>query len=89
VTKKKTQWFVYIIESDKGNLYTGITTDPARRFKEHQNSKALGAKFFRSQRAKKIVYQEPQINRSQASKRESFIKKLTKKNKLKLISSIT
>jgi putative endonuclease len=89
VTKKKTVWFVYIIESEKGNLYTGITTDLERRFQEHLHSKAKGAKFFRTQKALRIVYQEHQKNRSLASKRESFIKKLTRKSKLKLISSIT
>ena len=89
MTKKKTAWFVYIIESEKGNLYTGITTDLERRFEEHLSSKSKGAKFFRTQRALRIVYQEQQKNRSLASKRESFIKKMTRKNKLKLISSIT
>jgi putative endonuclease len=28
-------WTVYIIESERGTLYTGITTEPARRFREH------------------------------------------------------
>ena len=89
MTKNKTVWFVYIIESEKGNLYTGITTDLERRFQEHLTSKAKGAKFFRTQKAIQIVYREEQKNRSLASKREAFIKKMTRKNKLKLISSIT
>lgn len=31
-------WFVYIIRCDDGSLYTGITTDPARRWREHSRA---------------------------------------------------
>ena len=39
-------WYVYIIRASDQSLYTGITTDPERRFAEHQSGKA-GAKYFR------------------------------------------
>ncbi len=77
-------WFVYIIEADNGHLYTGITTDIARRLSEHK-SKRTGARFFNTSPAKKIVYQETCSNRSIASKREAAIKKLTRKAKIALI----
>ena len=81
-----TNWFLYIVETENGKLYTGITTDVERRFKEHKGNKK-GAKFFRSSTAKKVVYQEQFENRSAASKREAEIKKLTRASKLKLIYS--
>ncbi|WP_438970158.1 GIY-YIG nuclease family protein [Methylophaga sp.] len=81
----KTEWFVYIIEADNGKLYTGITTDIERRFKQHQ-SHSGGARFFHTSQAKKLVYQEMQPDRSTASKREASIKKLSRKAKLTLIS---
>jgi putative endonuclease len=79
-------WFVYIVEAENGHLYTGITTDLERRFNQHQ-SKQGGARFFHTSAAKKLVYQETQPNRSEASKREAAIKKLSRKSKQALILS--
>lgn len=78
-------WKVYIIESELGKLYTGITTDLDRRMKEHTNLKK-GAKFFRFSKPKKIIFQEKAENRSLATKRESEIKKMNRKKKLELIA---
>ena len=77
-------WFVYMIESEKGKIYTGITTDVERRFKEHKEKKC-GAKFFHSDPPKKIVRVEEAPDRSVASKREAQIKKLTRAQKIELI----
>lgn len=77
-------WYVYIIQTEKNKLYTGIATDVKRRFKEHQTGK--GAKYFRTDRPVLIVYTERKRNRSTASKREAAIKKLTRPKKLELIS---
>ncbi len=79
-------WFVYIVEAENGHFYTGITTDIARRFSQHQ-SKQGGARFFHTSAAKKLVYQESQPNRSEASKREAAIKKLSRKEKITLIKN--
>ena len=85
--KDTQQWWVYMVETVSGKLYTGITTDPQRRLDEHQNNPKLGARFFRSDPAKAMVYQELQTDRASASKREAAIKKLTRKGKLELINS--
>lgn len=82
---KKT-WFLYIISTEKGKLYTGITVDLERRFYEHLFG-IKGAKFFRSDEPQEIVHTEVFINRSEASKREYQIKKMSRKNKIKLINS--
>ncbi len=94
----ESSWFLYIIETEKGSLYTGITTDVERRWSEHlataKSAKGLaatsakskkGAKFFRSQMPKKVVYTETFGSRSEASKREAEIKQFSKKEKLELI----
>ncbi len=81
----KVEWFVYIIEADNGKLYTGITTDIERRFRQHQTHSG-GARFFHTSQAKKLVYQETQPDRSSASKREAAIKKLSRQAKLTLIA---
>ncbi|NQY27126.1 MAG: GIY-YIG nuclease family protein [Piscirickettsiaceae bacterium] len=82
----QSNWFVYIVEAENGYLYTGITTDLARRFSEHR-SKQGGAKFFNSSAAKEMVFYEPHPNRSSASKREAAIKKLSRKAKIDLIET--
>lgn len=81
-----TQWFVYIIHCTDGVLYTGITTDVQRRYKQHASLQ--GAKFFRGRKPQKLVYQESGHDRSSASKREIEIKKLTRMGKIQLILSI-
>lgn len=79
-------WYVYIVETTTGKYYTGITTDIERRFKEHCSSKK-GAKFFRSNTPKKIIYSEEYENRSLASKREWEIKQMSKAKKVELVHS--
>ena len=84
--KKNTNWQVYIIETKTGKLYTGITTDIKRRLNEHKKNK--GAKYFRLESPKEIVFLEVCKNRSEATKRELEIKRFNKSEKLKLIKSI-
>ncbi|QPJ61141.1 MAG: GIY-YIG nuclease family protein [Candidatus Nitronauta litoralis] len=84
VTPPKKEWAVYIIESDSGKLYTGITTDVERRYDEHATNPKKGARFFRTSRPKKLVYSEKGFTRSEAGKREIAIKRMTRADKLKL-----
>lgn len=79
------EWIVYIIQTTSGNLYTGITNDLERRFKNHQQQKR-GARFFRISEPEKVVYQESHPNRSEALKREYEIKKMSRQEKLALIA---
>ncbi|RLA84350.1 MAG: GIY-YIG nuclease family protein [Epsilonproteobacteria bacterium] len=77
-------YFIYILECSDGSLYTGITKDVAKRLDEHNTSKK-GAKYTKARRPVKLLYQEPSLDRSSASKREYSIKKLTRLKKLQLI----
>ncbi len=79
-------YIVYIIQCADSTLYTGITTDLERRIKEHNNSK-LGAKYTKIRRPVKLVYSQEFENRSEASKEESRIKKLSRQQKIKLFFS--
>ena len=76
-------WHVYMILCSDGSLYTGITTDPVRRFREHVNGR--GAKYFRGRRALRVVYLESKHTRSTAGKRELQIKGLNHADKCILI----
>jgi len=77
-------WFLYIIQTENNKLYTGISTDYERRFVEHLTGFG-GAKFFRGNEPKRIVYLENFNDRSSASIAESLIKKLSRKQKESLI----
>jgi len=76
-------YFVYILECEDGSLYTGITTDVVRRFKEHQSG--VGGHYTKAKKVKKLLYTEQRPDRSSASKREVEIKRLKREKKLELI----
>ena len=77
------RWKVYILETNKGTLYTGITNDLEKRVATHKKGK--GALFTRLCGVKKLLYSENSCNRSSASTREAEIKKWPRKKKLELI----
>lgn len=79
------RWLVYMIQTQSGKLYTGITTDLERRFRQHSGEIKGGARFFHLDPAANIVFQEDSENRSEATRREMKIKKLTRPQKLLLI----
>jgi len=78
-------WWVYIVECADGTYYTGITTDIDRRINEH-NYSFKSAKYTRSRRPVRLVYKEEAKNRSEASKRESKLKKLSRQKKKEIIT---
>ncbi len=78
-------YFVYIIECGDTSLYTGITTDIKRRFKEHKAG--VGGHYTSAKEVVKIVYTEEHPNRSSALKREAEIKGWTRQKKLALIQT--
>ena len=65
--------------------YTGIVIDVSRRFNKHAAGR--GAKYFRGRQPKQLVYIEPGHNRSSATKREIDLKKLSREEKSRIITS--
>ena len=76
-------WLVYMLECSDNSIYTGITNNLENRLKKHQSGD--GAKYLRGRLPIKIIYRELFINRSEATKREISIKKMSKKEKNILI----
>ena len=77
-------WCVYILRCRDGSLYTGCTNDIAHRLAVHQSGK--GAKYTRSRLPVCLVYQEEVAGRSEALRRENAIKRLTREQKLRLLT---
>lgn len=86
VTATPSPWVVYIVESERGLLYTGVTTCIERRIAEHAG-KARGARWFRFSGPARLRYVEPAADRSSAQRREAAIKRLPRPDKLALIRS--
>jgi len=78
-------WYVYLILCSDSSLYTGITTDPERRFLQHCDGS--GAKYFRGRRPLRIVYLEGDHTRSSAASRELQIKRMTHGDKSALVAA--
>lgn len=79
-------WYVYMLRCADGSLYTGVTTDPDRRLREH-NEGRLGARYTRARRPVALVYLEEAADRSLACRREALIKALPRDEKLALLAA--
>ena len=80
-----TGWFLYMIRCRDGSLYTGITTDVARRFAKHQGN--TGAKYLRGRKPLTLVFQKDLGNKSLALAVEIEVKKLPKVRKEEIVKS--
>jgi len=78
-------YFVYILECSDKSLYTGITNDLERRFKQHKDK--VGGNYTQSHRVEKIVHTEQFKTKSEALKREAEIKGWRREKKLSLIKT--
>lgn len=76
-------WYLYILRTTTGMLYTGITTDVSRRLAQHQSGK--GAKALRGKGELALVFQCLAGDRSSALRLEYRIKQLSKRQKERLV----
>jgi len=76
-------FFCYIVECSDGTYYTGWTTDPKRREKQH--NAGWGARYTRMKRPVRLIYIEEQPDKIAALKRERAIKQMTRLQKQKLV----
>lgn len=77
-------WYVYILQCQNNRLYTGISTNPQKRFEQHRQGK--GAKFTRSNRPEALLGFTACPDRSSASQLEYQIKQLSVNEKLMLVN---
>lgn len=79
------KYFIYIIKCKDHTYYIGKTNDIKKRLQQHNGVVAGGAKYTRGRRPVVLVYTEQYNSDSDAMKREIFLKKLTRKEKIELI----
>ncbi len=80
-------WHTYIVRCSDDSLYTGIATDVQRRIDEHNHDDRLAARYTRGRRPITLLYSEEHATRSEASKRESEIKQMSREEKKALIQA--
>lgn len=80
-------FYCYLLECNDGSYYTGWTTDPRRR--ERQHNRGVGSRYTRLKMPVRLVYLEEQPDRSTAQRREIAIKKLSHAQKKALVISQT
>lgn len=81
-------WYIYIIKTGQNTLYTGVTTDVERRFKEHQTGKSKGAKYLKGKPPLVLVWHEAVSNKKLAMQLEYRIKRLSREMKDKLVAGV-
>ena len=75
-------WSVYIVRCRDGSLYTGATSDVARRIAAHCAGK--GARYTRGRGPVRLLYEEACATKGDALRREAVIKRLRRSDKLRL-----
>lgn len=84
---------VYIVQCADASLYTGVATDVARRIDEHNGLTTTGtrskrgARYTAARRPVTLVYAIELASRSLAQKEEARLKRLSRLEKLALITS--
>ncbi len=73
-------WFVYIIKSENGMIYTGMTKNLEKRLLEHN----IGMNYYTSRGSKwQLLYSEKFEDSNEARKREKYFKNTAGKEWLK------
>ena len=82
----KKYFYVYILASESGTLYIGVTNDLKRRIWEHQHDLVKG--FSQKYGCHKLVYYEQYLDSQNAILREKQLKKWRRDKKELLIKKI-
>jgi len=81
-------YYVYLLRCRDGSLYTGITTDPARRFAQHEGRLPGGAKYTAAHPPARLEAVWSASGRAAASRLERRIKALSHGEKERLAAGI-
>ncbi|NVK54917.1 MAG: GIY-YIG nuclease family protein [Alteromonadaceae bacterium] len=77
-------WYVYLLKTACNTLYTGITTDPKRRLRQHSGELKGGAKALRGKLPLHYYCIFEVENKSHALRLEAWIKRCNRSVKNKL-----
>jgi putative endonuclease len=80
----RTRWYLYLLECADGTTYTGITTDPRRRLREHNAGRGARYTALQQRRPSRLlgVWRFP--DRGSATRAEVHFKRNAAKRKRRL-----
>ena len=73
-------YYIYILKLKTGRFYTGYTSDLKRRIAKHDDGKVVSTKYLRPA---KLIHYEAYLLKSDALRREKFLKTTEGKRLLK------
>jgi putative endonuclease len=76
-------WWLYVVRTERGELYTGVATDVARRLARHRAGR--GAKYLRGRGPLELVYRRRLGERGLALRVERRVKRLPRAEKERLV----
>jgi len=79
-------WHLYIVRTGDGALYTGVTTDVARRLAEHRGARGRGARALRGREPLEVVYRRKLGDRGLALSVEWRLKRRPRVEKLAIVA---
>jgi putative endonuclease len=80
---KSRQYYVYVLASDTGVLYVGMTNDLLRRMHEHRTG--IGGDFSKKYGTTRLIYYETTPDVHSSISREKQIKAWRRRKKLDLV----
>ena len=80
----ETAWWLYLLRTAAGTLYTGISTDPDRRLAEHEAGR--GARSLRGRGPLELVFRLRTVDRSEALRLEAAVKALDRRRKERVVA---
>ena len=84
--EQESTWWVYLLQCADHSPYAGVTKDLARRLQQHNGQLAGGARYTKARRPVALVWSEACNSRSDAQQREHALRRLSREQKLALIS---
>jgi len=84
VTATASTAFVYVLRCADGSLYCGWTNDVDRRLEQHRTGRA--SRYTRSRLPVELAWSRQMPSRSEAMREEARIKRLSRADKLRLVS---
>ncbi|REJ84105.1 MAG: GIY-YIG nuclease family protein [Acidobacteria bacterium] len=78
-------WFLYLVRTERGALYTGVSTDVQRRLEQHDSGR--GAKSLRGAGALRLAFCAEVGERARALSLEARVKRLGKAQKERLVAA--
>ena len=80
-------WYLYVLRTRDGAIYTGIATDVARRIAEHEGGGSRAAKSLRGKGPFELLYRVRLDKRRAALRAEHAMKQLSHAEKTRIAST--